>query len=1023
MKNFNLSEWALRHRNMVLYLILVLMAAGSFSYFKLGRAEDPEFTVKLMVVQAFWPGATARDMEQQVTDLLEKKLQETPRLDYLQSYSRPGESLIFVTLKDFTPPKEVPGIWYQVRKKLGDIRHTLPDGVLGPVFNDEFGDTFGTLYALTSDGFSHAELKTYVEQAQQQLLRQPDVSKVQLLGAQDEKIFVEISNQKLASLGLDPGLIINSLQQQNSMAPAGFKDTDSDRVHLRVSGTFDSLESIRQTPIQVRDKNFRLGDIARIYRGYSDPPSLRMRYQGEDAIGLAVSMRQGGNILALGEHLAQTVQQIQAELPVGIELHQVADQPQVVKHSVNEFMQTLLEALIIVLAVSFLSLGFRTGLVVALSIPLVLAITFLIMYMLNIDLQRISLGALIIALGLLVDDAIIAVEMMVVKMEQGWDRFRAGTFAYTSTAFPMLTGTLITAAGFMPVGFAKSSAGEYTFSIFSVVGIALLASWVVAVVFTPYIGYKLLPTIKAHAQSHEELYQSPAYRVIRRLINAAVRFRKTVILLTLAIFGLSIWSFQFVEQQFFPSSNRPELLVDLWQPEGASLQATLNTTQRLEQTLKRDKRVQHFVCYVGGGSPRFYLPLDQQLPQSRLSQCVVTATSNAVAQVLAEDLKRLFQVDFAEVRGRVNRLENGPPVGFPIQFRLSGSDPVRLRQIAKQVEAVVRHNPHTTEVNSNWDEYTRAIRIQVDQDKAQALGISSQRLSNLLYSLLNGLPITEFREDNKLIQVLLRSEESSSLSLSDLQNLNIYTHSGQYLPLGQIARIEPVFEEGIIWRRDLLPTITIRADIWDHSQAPVVSNAIEPELAQIRASLPSGYRLVTGGSIEESIKGQSSINAVMPAMFLAVMTLLMIQLQSMQRTLLVLLSAPLGIIGVSLFLLLFHQPFGFVAMLGVIALFGMIMRNSVILVDQIEQDIQSGLAPWHAIVESAVRRFRPIMLTAFAAILGMIPLATSNFWGPMAIAIMGGLLVATLLTLLFLPALYAAWFRVKPPVAATAAAG
>jgi len=1015
-KRFNLSEWALEHQSLVLFFMLALGASGIYAYFNLGQAEDPDFTFKVMVVRTGWPGASPLEMEEQVTERLEKKLQETPYLDHLRSFSRNGESTILVLLKDATPPARVQDVWYQVRKKISDIRTTLPQGVLGPFFNDEFGDVFGNLYAFTADGYSYAELKDYVEDVRNEILRVPDVAKADILGAQDEKIYVEISHRKLSTLGVDPGLITTILQEQNAMTPAGKIDTSTDRFYLRVSGSFDSVESIREIGIEANGRLFRLGDIARVYRGYTDPPETKVRFMGHDAIVLAVSMAKGGDILELGRNLDAAFARIGADLPVGIEVHQYANQPQVVERSVNEFMKTLTEAVIIVLAVSFFSLGLRTGLVVALSIPLVLAVTFLVMMLYGIDFQRISLGALIIALGLLVDDAIIAVEMMSTKMEQGWERVRAASFIYTSTAFPMLTGTLITAAGFLPVGFAKSSAGEYTFSIFAVVTIALLVSWVVAVVFTPYLGYKLLPAYASGSGHEVDIYQKPFYRHFRALVTWCVIHRKTVITLTAAAFALSIYGFQFVQNQFFPSSNRPELLVDLWMPQGASFEATEHQTRRLEEKLKGNPDIENYVAYVGNGSPRFYLAIDQQLNHTNFAQFVVLTKDNEARERVVARLKELLATEFTILRGRVNRLENGPPVGYPVQFRVSGSDIATLRKIANEMAEIIRKDPNTANVHLDWNEQVKNIRLEIDQNKARVIGVSSQTLANVLESILTGLDITQFREQDKLIEVVARAEQEERLDPGRLAEINVPTSSGKWIPLSQIARIEYGFEEGIIWRRDRQPTVIVRSDIHGGVQAPTVSERIDPQLDGLRSQLPPHYRIEVGGAIEESAKGQQSIIDVMPFMLLTVLALLMVQLQSMQRTIMVLLTAPLGLIGVAVILLTWNVPFGFVANLGVIALFGMIMRNSVILIDQIEQDLQAGRSQWDAVIESTVRRFRPIVLTALTATLAMIPLSIgSEFWGPMAVAIMGGLVSATALTLLFLPALYAAWFRVSRP--------
>ncbi len=1014
MKSFNLSEWALAHQQLVLYFIIALLVSGVIAYANLGQAEDPEFTIKVIVINTQWPGASAEEVELQITEKLEKKLQETPWIDHVRSFSRPGQSMIFVLLKDYAPPKEVPEVWYQVRKKINDIRHTLPRGAQGPFINDEFGDTFGTIYAFTADGFSYAQMKDYAESARRELLRIPNIAKVELLGEQPEKIYVEISHKKLATLGVDPLQIFNLLDAQNSMTPAGSVDTASDRIHLRVSGDFTSVESIREIGIRANNRLFRLGDIARVYRGYADPPALKMRYKGQDAIGLAVSMSKGGDIIELGKQLAPAIERVRANLPVGLELHSVADQPTVVKRSVREFMRTLMEAVGIVLLVSFISLGFRTGVVVALCIPLVLGVTFLFMKLFGIDLQRISLGALIIALGLLVDDAIIAVEMMVNKMEQGWDRVRAASFAYTSTAFPMLTGTLVTAAGFLPVGFAKSSAGEYTFSIFAVVTIALLVSWVVAVIFTPYISYRILPNFQVHPDAHEDaVYQKKFYRMFRRVVTACVRFRKTVMLATALIFALALVGFALVEQQFFPSSNRPELLVDLQLPEGSSQRATQAEVLKMEKVLAGDADIEQQSVYVGGGAPRFYLPLDIQLPNPAFAQFVVMTKSNDARERVFVRVQAALEKDFPMVRGRVNRLENGPPVGYPIQFRVSGPHPETVKALATEAAAVMRGNANVFNVHLDWNERAKVIKLNVDQDKARALNINSAQLSAVLNSILTGYSVTFFREGDKLIEVLARAEATERMNIGAIGDYNIPLTGGRTVPLSQLVTISYELEDGVVWRRNRLPTVTVRGDIQGNAQAPVVTAQIDPLLNPLRARLPAGYYIDIGGAVEESAKGQSSVAAVMPLMIFVTITLLMIQLQSISRTFLVLLTAPLGLIGATFFLLLFNIPFGFVAMLGVIALSGMIMRNSVILVDQIEQDIAAGKPEWEAIIGSTVRRFRPIMLTAAAAILAMIPLTRSDFWGPMAVAIMGGLLFATVLTLTFLPALYAAWFRVK----------
>ena len=1019
MKLPNLSAWALEHKQFIAFLIVMLTVAGALSYFSLGRAEDPSFTFKVMVVRTLWPGATAQEVERELTERIEKKLQETPWVDVLRSASKPGESLIFVVLKDFTPKTEVPESWRQVRKKLDDIRHTLPVGVQGPFPNDEFGDVQINIFALTGDGYDLATLRRYADRVALELRRVHDVKRVELIGVQDEKIFVDVDPQRMVMLGITPLQVADALQKQNAISPAGFIETDSDRIRLRVSGGFDSEQRVRNTDLLVNGRHFRLGDIARVGRGLADPPSPQMHLGGQPAIGVGVVMDKGGDVIALGEHLKQEMQRIGAELPAGVEVHVVADQPEVVRGSIHLFQSALTEAVLIVLAVSFLSLGWRTGTVVALSIPLVLAITFFAMKLFGIDLQRISLGALVIALGLLVDDAIIAVEMMVVKMEQGWDKFKAATFAYTSTAFPMLTGTLITAAAFTPVGFSKSAASEYTISIFQVVTIALLTSWVVAVVFTPYIGYKLLDPKKLveKAQKHGvDIYDTPFYRRFRALVTWCLRHRWKVILATVLIFLLSMVAFsKFVQQQFFPSASRLELMVDVWLPQGASIKATAHEVQRIEKLLKDDPAVAYSSSYIGNGAPRYFLSLDQQLFADNFGQFVIVAKDLAAREDLKSRLQQRFAApDFADIRVRVVRLENGPPIGYPVQFRVMGDDLLQLREQAAAVATMMRANPHLQNINLDWNEKVKSVRVEVDQDRARQLGTSTQEIAQILQAWLNGIALTQYREGDQLIDVVWRGRQAAEAqSLNALPDLELPLAGGRHVPLAQVARLVPVLEEGIVWRRNRVPTMIVRADMADTSQPATASAALNAQLDAVRARLPAGFRIEMGGSIEESDKNGKAIAAVMPLMLVGVITLLMIQLQSVSRTVIVLLTAPLGLIGVALALLVFHVPFGFVANLGFIALAGMIMRNSVILVDQIRQDEEAGKSRWEAIIGSTVRRFRPIVLTASAAILAMIPLTRQVFWGPMAVSIMGGLIVATLLTCLFLPALYAAWYRVR----------
>lgn len=1015
---FNLSAWALRNRQIVLFLMILLAVVGTLSYTKLGQSEDPPFTFKAMVIKTNWPGATAQEVSRQVTERIEKKLMETGEYERIVSFSRPGESQVTFIARDSMHSVEIPELWYQVRKKVNDIRQTLPPGIQGPFFNDEFGTTFGNIYALTGEGFDYAVLKDYADRIQIQLQRVKDVGKVELLGVQDEKIWIELSNLKLATLGLPVAAVQQALEEQNALSNAGFFETGSERLQLRVSGNFQSVEQIQQFPIRVGDRTFRIGDVADVRRGFNDPPAPRMRFMAEDAIGLAVAMKDGGDILVLGKALEAEFERIQNNLPAGMQLRKVSDQPAAVKTGVGEFVRVLVEALAIVLLVSFFSLGVRTGMVVALSIPLVLAMTFACMYYLGIGLHKISLGALVLALGLLVDDAIIAVEMMAIKMEQGFDRIKAASYAWTSTAFPMLTGTLITAAGFLPIATAQSGTGEYTRSIFQVVTIALLASWVAAVVFVPYLGEKLLPDLaKLHAAKHgadqPDPYATPFYQRVRRLVEWCVRRRKTVITLTILLFVASVMLFRFVPQQFFPASGRLELMVDLKLAEGASLSNTTDEVKRLEAMLRERAGIENYVAYVGTGSPRFYLPLDQQLPAASFAQFVVLANTIEERETLRTWLIDTLNQQFPALRSRVTRLENGPPVGYPVQFRVTGEHIEEVRALARKVAAKVRENPHVVNVHLDWEEPSKVVYLNIDQDRARALGVSTANLSKFLQSSLTGSTVSQYREDNELIEILLRGTVHERTELSRLSSLAVPTDNGRSVALSQVATLEYGFEEGIIWHRNRLPNVTVRADIYGKEQPATLVKQILPTLEPIRAELPDGYLLDVGGTVEDSTRGQDSVKAGVPLFIVVVLTLLMVQLRSFSRTAMVFLTAPLGLIGVTLFLMVFRQPFGFVAMLGTIALSGMIMRNSVILVDQIEQDIRAGLKPWQAIIEATVRRFRPIVLTALAAVLAMIPLSRSVFFGPMAVAIMGGLIVATALTLLFLPALYAAWFRVR----------
>ncbi|MFA3202219.1 efflux RND transporter permease subunit [Acinetobacter baumannii] len=1036
---FNLSEWALNNKGIVLYFMLLLGIIGAISYSKLSQSEDPPFTFKVMVVQTYWPGATAKEVSTLVTDRIEKELMTTGQYDKIMAYSRPGESMVTFVAKDSLTSAQIPDVWYNVRKKVNDIRHELPSGVQGPFFNDEFGDTFGNIYVLTGKDFDYALLKEYADRLQLQLQRVKDVGKVELIGLQDQKIWIEISNTKAVQLGIPVSAIQEALQKQNSMASAGFFETGTDRIQIRVSGQLQSVDDIKKMPLLVGDKTIQLGDVADVYRGFSQPAQPRMRFMGDNGIGIAVSMRKGGDIIALGKNLETEFAQLQKTLPLGMKLQKVSDQPVAVQRSIHEFVKVLAEAVIIVLLVSFFSLGFRTGLVVAFSIPLVLAMTFAGMNLFDVGLHKISLGALILALGLLVDDAIIAVEMMAIKMEQGYSRIKAAGFAWKTTAFPMLTGTLITAAGFLPIATAQSSTGEYTRSIFQVVTIALLVSWVAAVLFVPYLGEKLLPdftktghqapwyvrlwaritkkpqpqTVAISQDHHYDPYQSSFYLRFRKMVEFCVTYRKTVIATTVGVFVLSVLMFKMVPQQFFPPSNRAEILVDLKLEEGASLTATEQAVKKVEQFLSKQKGIDNYVAYVGTGSPRFYLPLDQQLPQASFAQFVVLASSLDDRDEIRRSLETQIKQLLPQVRTRVSLLENGPPVGYPLQYRVSGEDLNLVRKEAQQVARVISENPNTTNVHLDWGEPSKIISIQIDQDRARQMGVSSLDLANFLNASITGSAIEQYREKRELIEIRLRGDKAERVEVASLASLAVPTANGTTVPLAQIAKIEYKFEDGLIWHRNRLPTITVRADIRTNLQPATVVGELAESMDKLRAELPSGYLIEVGGTVEESARGQSSVNAGMPLFLAVVMTLLMIQLKSLSRATIVFLTAPLGLIGVVLFLLLFNKPFGFVAMLGTIALSGMIMRNSLILIDQIEQDRQAGHPTWEAIIDATVRRFRPIILTALAAVLAMIPLSRSIFFGPMAVAIMGGLIVATLLTLFFLPALYAAWFKVK----------
>jgi multidrug efflux pump len=1040
----NWSYWAVTHRPLILFAMIALVLAGLFAYTRLGRAEDPSFTIKVASITVIWPGATARELQDQVIDRIERKMQELPFFDRVQTYSKSGFAALQVSFRDSTPAREVPSLFYQLRKKLDDIRGEMPAGLIGPNVNDEFGDVDSVLYALTGEGVDYAEMKRIAERLQARLLRVPNVTKVNIYGTQGERIFVEFSHAKLATLGISAQVLFDSLQRQNLVAAAGTIDTGAARVPLRITGALDGVGAVAATPIDVGGRTFRLGDVATVTRGFVDPPTYLIRHEGRPALAIGVVMARGGNITTLGHDLAQSKAEFLRDVPVGVAFEQIADQPAVVDKAVEEFTVAFLEALAIVLAVSFLSLGWRTGIVVALSVPIVLSVVFLGMFALGIDLHRISLGALIIALGLLVDDAIIAVEMMVVKMEQGWDRTRAAAYAWTSTAFPMLTGTVVTAIGFLPVGLANSAVGEYAGGIFWVVGLSLIVSWFVAVLFTPYLGLKLLPDYRAieerkhkkalakalkrglpapeprdHSDPHA-IYETPIYRALRKVITACVDHKFLVVAATLIVVVASVIGFGRVQQQFFPTSDRSELFLQVRLPQGTAITATRQAIEEAEKLLTSDGDIATYTAYIGQGSPRFWLGLNVQLPDEAFGEIVIVSKGLKERERIKERLERaIADGALSQARVRVDRFNFGPPVGFPVQFRVIAQTPEDVRSIASQVRDVMRANPNVRDAHLDWNEQTPSVRLVIDQDRARALGLNVADVAQTLQTLLTGVTVTTVRERTERVDVVARAAPQERSNLGRIDELTIATRNGVAVPLSQVATVQFEYEEPILWRRNRDLTITVRSDVVDGVQPPVVSAQINAALADLRSNLPVGARIEQGGAVEESARGNASIFVLFPVMVIAMLTVLMMQLQSFSRLALVFITAPLGIVGASVALNLTGAPFGFVALLGMIALAGMIMRNTVILVQQIDEEIAAGLSMHDAIVEATVRRSRPVVLTALAAILAMIPLAKSLFWGPMAITIAGGLAGATLLTLLFLPALAAVWFRVRRPVVAS----
>jgi multidrug efflux pump len=1004
---FNLSQWALNQRSFVAYLMIIAVVAGMVSYFRLGRSEDPAFIIKTMVVQAAWPGATVEDTLKQVTERLERKLQETDHLDFLRSYTKAGITTIFVNLKGSANAKQVADTWYQVRKNIGDIRHTLPAGIVGPGFNDDFGATFGIIYGFVSDGFTHRELRDYVEDIRSRLLLVPDVSEIELLGAQDERIFVEFSMKELAGLGIDRSALIAALQAQNVVRPAGTIQTGDESLSLQVSGAFRSEQDVANVNFIAAGRTIRLSDIAQVRRGYADPPQPMFRVNGEPAIGLAIAMREGGDILALGKNIKQAMAEITADLPLGIQPILVADQAVTVDGAISEFMTSLLQAIGIILVISFISLGVRPGLIIALSIPLTLAIVFPIMKMSGIDMQRISLGALIIALALLVDDAMTTTDATLNRLAEGDDKIEAATFAFRTYAFAMLAGTLVTIAGFVPVGFAASSAGEYTFSLFAVVSIALLVSWFVAVVFAPLLGVIILKPPRTSQTANP----GRVLRWYQGFLRAAMRVKWVTIFLTLALFVASYFALPLIPRQFFPSSDRPELLVDLSLPQNASIYASEDAAKRFDAALKDDADVARWSTYVGRGAIRFYLPLNVQLANDFFTQAVIVAKDVPARERLQAKLEKFLANEFPSAISRVYPLELGPPVGWPVQYRVSGPEIDQVREIGLKLAQVVATNPQAKQVNFDWIGPARQVRIRVDQDEARLLGLSSAAVASVLNTVISGSSVTQVRDDIYLVDVVVRANDEQRVSLSNLSTMQVPLPNGQTVPLNQFATFEYQQEYPLVWRRDRLPTLTVQADVAPGALPESVINALAPAVDAMANSLPRPYRIVVGGTVEESKNSQASVVAVVPIMLLLMFTVLMAQLQSFQRLFLVLSVAPLGLIGVVAALVLSRKPLGFVAILGILALIGMITKNAVILIGQIEAERERGKGVWSAAIDASSSRFRPIMLTAVSTVLGMIPIAPTVFWGPMAFAIMGGLLVATILTLVFLPTLYVAWFR------------
>ena len=1017
---FNLSRWAIAHPSIARFLFGLILVMGVIGVSKMGQKEDPDFTFRVMVVQANWPGASIEDMENQVVNKIERKLQETPHLDWIKSYTRPGVSITQIQIKGDTDARQVADAFYQIRKKVSDIKQDLPSGLQGPYFNDEFGDTFITLHSISGDGYSYPELKQFAIQARDMLLSTPGVEKATIIGDQAQRIYVDVSSKALAERGLSVTDIQTALQGQNNVDAAGSVETADRSVRISVEGGIRSAADVRELRLKAGSQVFRLGDIATVKDGLEDPPQALFRFNGHPSVQIGVVMAQGFKVTDVGASVEDTYKRFEATLPIGVHVDQISNQPEVVKEAVGEFTEALVEALGIVLAVSLISIGWRSGIVIAIAIPLVLSATLAVMYYMGIDLQRISLGALIIALGLLVDDAMIVVEMMERKLEEGLERLDAASFAYSSTAFPMLTGTLITTAGFIPVGFAASTAGEYVRTLFYVVAIALVTSWLVAVYFTPWLGYMILKQ-RAHAGTHKDAYDTRLYRGVGKAVTWAVRHRLIVLALTLVAFAGSLYSFKYIPQSFFPQSSRPEILVDMWLPQGTSIEEVSRQAKALEDKIADDQDKTYVATYVGEGAPRFFLPLDQQLANTNFAQLLVMSKGLEERERLIVKLRHILAQDFPTVRGKVDRLFLGPPVGWAVQMRVIGPDRAEVRKIADQVKARFQAQPEFGSVHDDWMEPVPEMRLIIDQDRARALGVSSQKVRQVLQAATNGTAVSDFRDGEETVSIVVREPDASRNLLSAVQSVQIPTDFGGFVPASQVARVVPVLAQGIEWRRDRLPTITVKATLPDGIEPTQASLNFYNSLADLRAALPAGYKVEIQGGAEDSAESQASIAAKAPVMLFVILILLMIQLQHFGKAMLVLATGPLGIIGAAMALLISHQPFGFVAILGVIALLGIIMRNSIILVDQIDQDIAAGHPRAEAIVGAAVRRFRPIMLTALTAVLALYPISRGLFWGPLAYAMMGGILVATVLTLLVLPAAYALFFGREPKQKAAAA--